>query len=124
MQVSTEPRSVVVAREDLHVLAELASMRLPLRAPESRRLERMRTLLVASSELCRALSAHTHCALVNCQGSHGTGSLQEEGEALFQALSRYGTLLHEMVSDYQHLTEETPAPVLTLESAGPRREVA
>jgi hypothetical protein len=123
MQVSTEA-SVVIARDDLQALAELATMRLPLRAPESRRLERMRTLLVASSELCRALSAHTHCALVNCQGSHGTGSLHEEGEALFQAMTRYSALLHEMVSDYQHLTAETVAPVLTLESGGTRREVA
>jgi hypothetical protein len=123
MHVSSQP-SVTIAREDLDALAELASMRLPLRAPESRRVERMRTLLVASSELCRALSAHTHCALVNCQGSYGTGSLQEEGEALFTALSRYSELLHELVADYAHLTGEHPIPVLALEPGNARLEVA
>ena len=123
MHVSTEA-SVTISREDLQALAELATMRLPLRAPESRRVERMRTLLVASSELCRTLSAHTHCALVNCQGSHGTGSLEQEGEALFAAVQQYAALLHELVADYRHLTGEAAPPSLVLESGSPRLEVA
>ena len=123
MHVSTQA-NVTISRDDLHALAELATMRLPLRAPESRRIERMRTLLVASSELCRALSAHTHCALVNCQGSHGTGSLEEEGEALFTAMERYAALMRDIVADYEHLTGDTPAPSLRLEPDTGRLEVA
>ena len=123
MHVSTEA-SVTISREDLQALAELATMRLPLRAPESRRVERIRTLLVASSELCRTLSAHTHCALVNCQGSHGTGSLEHEGDALFAAIQQYAELLHELVADYRHLTGEAVPPTLVLESGNPRLEVA
>ena len=123
MHVSTEA-SVTISREDLQALAELATMRLPLRAPESRRVERMRTLLVASSELCRTLSAHTHCALVNCQGSHGTGSLEQEGEALFAAIQQYAGLLHELVADYRHLTGEAAPPSLVLEPGSARLEVA
>jgi hypothetical protein len=123
MHASTEA-SVTISREDLQALAELATMRLPLRAPESRRVERIRTLLVASSELCRTLSAHTHCALVNCQGSHGTGSLEHEGEALFSAIQQYAELLHELVADYRHLTGEAAPPALVLESGSSRLEVA
>ena len=123
MQVSTQA-SVTITREELQALAELATMRLPLRAPEARRVERMRTLLVASSELCRTLGAHTHCALVNCQGSHGTGSLEHEGEALFGALQQYAALLHELVADYRHLTDTGPPPTLVLESGSSRLEVA
>ena len=123
MHVSTEA-SVTISREDLQTLAELATMRLPLRAPESRRVERMRTLLVASSELCRTLSGHTHCALVNCQGSHGTGSLEQEGEALFAALQQYADLMHEIVADYRHLTGDATPPTLVLDSGSPRLGVA
>ena len=123
MHVSTDD-TITISRQDLQALAELATMRLPLRAPESRRVERMRTLLVASSELCRTLGAHTHCALVNCQGSHGTGSLEREGEALFAAIQQYAELLHELVADYRHLTGDSAPPTLVLESGSPRLGVA
>ena len=68
MQTTQKP-PVVLDHDDMQVVAEAMMLRLQLRGGEARRIERMRHLLTAASELCRALSAHTHHALVNCQGS-------------------------------------------------------
>ena len=101
------PAHPILTREDLATIAEVATLRFPLRAAESRRLERMRTLLAASTELCRTLNAYTHCALVNCQGSHGVGSVREQGEAFHVALERYAGLVREVASDYRRFTVDT-----------------
>ena len=127
MPRSTEP-SATVTREDLETLAQVAMLRFPLRASESRRLERMRTLLAAGAELGRALGSYTHCGLVNCQGSHGVGSLCDEGEAFYAAFVRYTELMHEIAEEYRHFTHEAPSPLIvaTLDrGAGqPQLEVA
>ena len=53
---SRSPRATAVFRQqDLEALAGIAMMRLPLRAPEYRRLQRMRALLDAATELTRRL---------------------------------------------------------------------
>ena len=126
MHPSTEP-SATVTREDLETLAQVAMLRFPLRASESRRLERMRTLLAAGTELGRALSSYTHCGLVNCQGSHGVGSLCNEGEAFFAAFVRYTELMHEIAEEYRHFTQDAPSPLLAVgadQPQLPRLEVA
>ena len=91
-----------IAAEDLATLAEVASLRFPLRAAESRRLERMRTLLAAATELGQTLNQYTHCALVNCQGSHGVGSVHEHGERFMTALATYAELVREVAAEYRH----------------------
>lgn len=126
MHRSTEP-SATVAREDLETLAQVAMLRFPLRASEARRLERMRTLLAAGAELGRALGSYNHCGLVNCQGSHGVGSLCNEGEAFFAAFVRYTELMHEIAEEYRHFTQDAPSPLLTAgadQGQRPQLEVA
>lgn len=105
----TPPPQVTLSRDDLATIAEVATLRFPLRVAESRRLERMRTLVASANELCRTLGAYTHCALVNCQGSHGVGSVHEQGEAFHAALERYAALVREVAADYRRFTEEAPA---------------
>lgn len=121
---STTVPSASIAREDLETLAQVAMLRFPLRASESRRVERMRTLLAASAELGRALGSYTHCGLVNCQGSHGVGSLCEEGEAFYAAFVRYAELMREIADEYRHFTHEVPGPLLRAEVGQPQLEVA
>ena len=120
---STEP-SATMAREDLETLAQVAMLRFPLRASEARRLERMRTLLAAGAELGRTLGSYNHCGLVNCQGSHGVGSLCAEGEAFFAAFVRYTELMHEIAEEYRHFMDEAPSPLLVAGADQPRLEVA
>jgi hypothetical protein len=96
------PFTARIAAEDLATLAEVASLRFPLRAAESRRLERMRTLLAAATDVGQALGAYTHCALVNCQGSHGVGSVHEHGERFMVALTLYAELVRDVAAEYRH----------------------
>ena len=116
--------SATIAREDLETLAQVAMLRFPLRASESRRLERMRTLFAAGAELGRTLSSYTHCGLVNCQGSHGVGSLCGEGEAFYAAFVRYTELMREIAEEYRHFTHESSNPLLFAEAGQPQLEVA
>ena len=98
---SLVPTGVHIAHDDLALLAEVAMMRFPLRAAESYRLERMRTVLEAAVDLTRTLEAHTHCALVNYRGSHGVGDLGTETEALSLALQRFGRVVSETAAEYR-----------------------
>ena len=123
MDRSTEP-SATVAREDLETLAEVAMLRLPLRAAESRRLERMRALHAAGTELGRALGAYTHCGLVHCQGSYGVGSLGSQGEAFLAAFVRYTELMREIADEYRRFTDEAPSPLAFAGTDQPRLGVA
>lgn len=117
--------SACIAAEDLATLAEVASLRFPLRAAESRRLERMRTLVAAAAEVGQALNAYTHCTLVNCQGSYGVGNVQEEGERFMVALARYAQLAREVAAEYRHHVEGGAASPLPLAALAPARlEVA
>jgi hypothetical protein len=112
------PAQAAIACDDLATLAEVAMLRFPLRAAESRRLERMRAVLAASTELGQAVSAYTHCALVNCQGSHGVGSVREQGVAFYAALERYAVLVRELADDYRQYTGEPGVGPLTLGEPG------
>ena len=95
------PIGVHIAHDDLTLLAEVAMMRFPLRAAESYRLERMRTVLEAAVDLSRTLESHTHCALVNYRGTHGVGDLVAETEALSAALQRFGRVVSETAAEYR-----------------------
>jgi hypothetical protein len=114
-----------IAAGDLATLAEVASLRFPLRAAESRRLERMRTLLSAANDVGQALGAYTHCTLVNCQGSHGVGSMHEHGERFVAALARYAELVRDVAAEYRHHVEGgQPSPPLLAPLQPARLEVA
>jgi hypothetical protein len=113
-----------IAHEDLALLAEVAMMRFPLRAAESHRLERMRTLLEAASDLTRTLEAYTHSTLVNYRGSHGTGDLVADSATLGVALHRFGQIVGETAAAYRRAgrgampDEMLPIPVATELGAG------
>ena len=102
---------VTIAHADLALLAEVAMLRFPLRAPEGHRLERMRTVLDAAAALARTLEAHTHCALVNHRGSHGTGDLVAETAALSAAFQRFGQLVAETADEYRRFAPGAPSAV-------------
>ena len=90
---------------ELRALSEICTLRLPLREAEHRRVERVREALAAGSELARAVGSHTHCLLVNCQGSHGAGDPAREADALHAALARYSALVGALTQEYPHLIE-------------------
>jgi hypothetical protein len=105
------PSRVTIAHDDLVLLAEVAMLRFPLRGAESHRLEQMRTVLDAAADLARALESHTHCALVNHRGSHGTGDLAAETVLLSAALQRFGWLVAETAAEYRRFARERAVPV-------------
>jgi hypothetical protein len=95
------PPSVLIRHDDLRVAAEAMLLRLPLRTPESRRVAHCRALLDASAELARLMAAHTHCGRVQSQGSHGTGDLVADTEALYAALAAFADLVHDFAGEYR-----------------------
>lgn len=97
--------SIRIAPDDLRVVAQALLLRLPLRAPESRRLAYMNTLLAASTELGRSVTTHTHCGRVNCQGSHGIGDLLADTEALQSALATWASLVQEIANEYRGVVD-------------------
>lgn len=100
-----------IGYDDLAVLTEVAMIRLPLRAPEVHRLQRMQMLLDAEAELARAMAAHTHCGRVNFRGSHGAGDLGAETDAFFAALDRYAQLVRDVASEYRRFVTAPSAPL-------------
>ena len=114
---SIVPTGVHVAHDDLALLAEVAMMRFPLRAAESYRMERMRSVLEAAMELTRTLESHTHCALVNYRGSHGVGDLAAETEALSVALQRFGRVVGETAAEYRRASLHREALVESFPAA-------
>jgi hypothetical protein len=104
MELSRTPPDVTLSLEDLRVATQIGLLRLPTQDAEAKRVALMRALVAAEADLNRALSAHTRCFLVNCQGSHGTGNLAYETEQLHAALTRYGELVRETVRS-QHMSD-------------------
>jgi hypothetical protein len=122
----TDAPSVTITRDDLEIVAEAMMLRFHLRGSESRRVARMREQLATASELCRALNTHTHHALVHCQGSHGTGDLQADTAALYDALASFALLVHEVAGEYRATVREAavPRPIEEPLLVGGRRERA
>ena len=108
------PVTTVISREDLQVVAEMVEMRLPLRAPEQRRVQRAREVLAAEAELARAISLHTQHALISCQGSHGAANLAEDTAVLYAALTHYAAVIRDVADEYRPLVQAagTPLPLL------------
>jgi hypothetical protein len=101
MELSTAANHATFSQADLEAVARITMLRLPQPALELERAARLRTLLAGATELSRVLASHTHCLLVNCQGSHGTGDLTLETTALFGALEEYARLLQELSGTYR-----------------------
>jgi len=91
--------SVTISLDDLTLISEAVMIRHPHRAAEQRRIAKVRQLLGAANELGSALSRHTRHALVNCQGSHGTGDPVSDAAALHEVFAAYAAVLREVASE-------------------------
>lgn len=107
MSIDTNSAEVSICRDDLLIVSAAMDLRYPLRAPESHRIERMRELLSAASELSRALAAHSQHSLVDCQGSHGMWDLAADAEALFDALAVYSGLVRHVATEYRSVFRDS-----------------
>jgi len=105
------PATTVISREDLQIVAEMVEMRLPLRAPEQRRVQRAREVLAAEAELARAITVHTQHALISCQGSHGAANLAEDTAALYGALAHYAAVIRDVADEYRPLVQAAESPL-------------
>jgi len=105
------PLTTSISRENLQIVAEMVEMRLPLRAPEQRRVARAREVLAAEAELARAVSAHTQHALISCQGSHGAANLTVDTAALYAALANYAAIIRDVADEYRALVRDAEAPL-------------
>ena len=101
MELTSTPSEATISLEELQLVTQLGLLRLPTQEGETKRLALMRALVAAEADLNRALSTHTRCFLVNCQGSHGTGNLAYETEQLHAALARYAELVQATVHAHQ-----------------------
>src|SRR5687768_18554085 len=99
----SEPSETTIRLEDLRVIAQLALLRHATADAEARRATAMRAVADAAAELTRALGSHTRCFLVNCQGSHGAGDLEEETEQLYAALAHYAALVQHTVRERRQI---------------------
>jgi hypothetical protein len=100
-------KSLVVNSEDLKTVAELVTMRFPLRAPETRRVARLRSLLTATAEVNRSLSTFLEHALVHCHGTAGTSDLSADAAALDHALRTFSAEIASVAHDYDDAVNRT-----------------
>jgi hypothetical protein len=92
--------ALLITSADLNTVAELITMRFPLRGPEAKRVARLRTLLTATSELNRTLATYSQHALVHCHGTAGTSDLSADTVALDHALRAFCAEIAEVARDY------------------------
>jgi hypothetical protein len=93
-------KALTIDTEHLRTVAELITMRYPLRGPETRRVARLRSLLGAASEVNRSLSIFLEHALVHCHGTAGTSDLTADTVALDQALRAFSVEVESVARDY------------------------
>jgi uncharacterized membrane protein YccC len=124
MELSTPTCDPRFRLEDLRELAEIGLLRLPVQEAESRRAKRMQAVVASASELSRRLASHTHCMLVNCQGSHGVGNLVEESEQLHSALTQYAELVRSVVTDCRRAIDGFGTIASVESGADPRGDTA
>jgi hypothetical protein len=112
-------KALIVNTEDLRTVAELVTMRFPLRAPETRRVVRLRSLLAATAEVNRSLSTFLEHALVHCHGTAGASDLSADTVALDQALRSFSEEIADVAREYdgavnQSRTSELEDPAAEL----------
>jgi hypothetical protein len=115
------PATSVISRDDLRIVAEMVEMRLPLRTPEQRRVQRAREVLAAEADLARAISVHTQHALISCQGSHGAANLADDTASLYAALANYAAVVREVADEYRPLVQAAEPGLPLLKSFEPSK---
>jgi hypothetical protein len=109
MTLRTDP-SVSISLDDLTLVSEAVMHRATHRAVEQHRVARIRELLGAASRLGRALSVHTHHALVNCQGTHGIGDPVSDAVALHDVFAAYAAVLRDVAAECRPIVRPGPRP--------------
>jgi hypothetical protein len=116
MASSVSSPRMVIAEEDLHVIAAATMTRFPTPDEEAYRVERVRQFLSEAAELGRVLHVHTNCAMVNHRGTFGAHDLRASTSELFTAFEDYATLLRVLATEFRYLLcgdSENPDDVLT-----------
>ncbi len=92
--------AIRISAADLHTIAELVTMRFPLRGPEARRVARVRGLITAACELHRVLGSYTQQALGHVRRAGGTSDLAADTQALDDALRAFGAEVDAVAREY------------------------
>ncbi len=95
--------NITIAPADLETVAELITMRFPLRFREARRLARMRGLMTVTADLNRTLSIYAQHALVHCQGTAGTSDLSADTVALNRTLRAFCAEICAIAAEYDSI---------------------
>lgn len=95
--------NITIAPADLETVADLITMRFPLRLREARRLARMRSLMTVTADLNRTLSIYAKHALVHCQGSAGTSDLSADTVALNRTLRAFCAEIRTIAAEYDSI---------------------
>jgi hypothetical protein len=95
--------------EDLHVVGEVVSLRLPPGSGEADRAARVRRLLDASADLNYAVSTFTHRVLVYSGRRPATGGLRDDTIALQDALDAFATEVRAIAGEYRTMVRLAPA---------------
>lgn len=95
--------NITIAPADLETVAELITMRFPLRLREARRLARMRGLMTVTADLNRTLSIYAQHALVHCQGTAGTSDLSADTVALNRTLRAFCAEIRAIAAEYDSI---------------------
>ncbi len=102
--------AATISLQDLEELAEITTLRLPLREPETRRCASVSALLDAEVALARAFTSHVHSIQINFSGTHRSGSLAAETATLGLALARFAETLHHFAAEHRHLLAPITVP--------------
>ena len=104
---TSAPDTIRISPAHLSTIAELVTMRFPLRAPEAKRVTRVRGVIAAAGELNRALATYAQHALVHCHGSAGTSDLLADTERLDKALRAFGAEVEAVAREYHEAVNRT-----------------
>lgn len=111
--------NITIAPADLETIAELITMRFPLRLQEARRLARMRGLMTVTADLNRTLSIYAQHALVHCQGTAGTSDLSADTVALNRTLRAFCAEICTIAAEYDSINRPSIPFTVSEEDFGP-----
>lgn len=99
--MSVAPHDAIrISSADLRTLAELLTMRFPLRGPEATRAARVRRLLSAAAELSRTVGLYAQHAQAQSHRQAGASDLVADTQALDDALRAFSTEVDQVARDY------------------------
>ena|SRR5688572_8289599 len=93
---------------DLQIVAEVVSLRLPPGLGEADRAARVRRFLDVSADLNYALSTYTHRVLAYSGRRRGIGGLHDDTIALQDALESFASEVRAIAGEYRTMVSITP----------------